>query len=153
MPANPASFVADRKGRQVDDRLQEYVNSALEAVAGGATLDQAAAQIPGARVEETTLSRTQTAGPFNQGLVAAAFRAPLNQPFEARAGDQRTRAVAIVTQIDSSAATATAEQRQAVIEGLQNDVVAALEQGLLDQYDVRVNAVLRDAALGRTEPE
>lgn len=139
--------------RQVDDRLQEYVNSALEAVADGATLDQAAAQIPGARVEETTLSRTQTAGPFNQGLVAAAFRAPLNQPFEARAGDQRTRAVAIVTQIDSSAATASAQQRQAVIEGLQNDVVAALEQGLLDQYDVRVNAVLRDAALGRTEPE
>lgn len=139
--------------RQIDDRLQDYVNTALEAIAGGATLDQAAAQIPGARVEESTLSRTQTAGPFNEGLVAAAFRAPLNQPFEARAGDQRTRAVAVVTQIDPGAATATTQQRQAVVEGLQNDVVAALERGLLDQYDVRINAALRDAALGRTELE
>lgn len=139
--------------RQIDERLEEYVLLAQARLDDGASLDEAAAEIAGARVEETTLTRTQTAGPFNQGLVAAAFRAPLNQPFQSRAGDQRTRAIAIVTYISAEAAQPGAQQRETITGELQSDIIAALEQGLLDTYDVRINAPLRDAALGRTDPQ
>ncbi|MFN3835719.1 MAG: SurA N-terminal domain-containing protein [Glycocaulis sp.] len=138
---------------QTDERLESYISQAMELISEGATLDEAASSIAGARVEETTLTRTQTAGPFNQGLVAAAFRAALNQPFEARAGDQRTRAIAIVTDISAGSQPPGTEQRRAIVEGLQGDVIAALERGLLDTYPVRVNSVLRDAALGRSDPD
>lgn len=139
--------------RQIDDRLEEFVTSAMTRIAEGASLDEAASEIAGARVEETTLMRTQTAGPFTQALVSAAFRAPLNQPFETRAGDQRTRAIAIVTDISVSQAETRSEQRRNISDALQNDVIAALERGLLDTYPVQINTALRDAALGRTDPD
>lgn len=139
--------------RQIDDRLEEFVTSAMTRIAEGASLDEAASEITGARVEETTLMRTQTAGPFTQALVSAAFRAPLNQPFETRAGDQRTRAIAIVTDISVSQAETRSEQRRNISDALQNDVIAALERGLLDTYPVQINTALRDAALGRTDPD
>lgn len=139
--------------RQIDDRLQETVTAALTRAEAGESLDAIAASIPGTRVEESTLRRTQTAGPFTQGIVTAAFRARAAVPFEARAGDQRTRAVAVVTSITPGSSDVSADVRQAIVGGYENDVVAALERALLDTYPVRINPSLRDAALGRTEPD
>ncbi|MFC4723730.1 SurA N-terminal domain-containing protein [Glycocaulis abyssi] len=137
--------------RQIDDRLQDTVTEALSRAEAGESLDAIAASIPGTRVEETTLTRGQTAGPFTQTLVNAAFRARPDTPFEARAGDQRTRTVAIVTAITPGSAELDSDARQAVIEGYESDIVIALERALLDSYDVRINTQLRDAALGRTD--
>lgn len=139
--------------RQIDDRLQETVTQALSRAEAGESLDAIAASIPGTRVEGSTLSRGQTAGPFTQALVGAAFRARENTPFEARAGDQRTRAVAIVTAITPGASELDSATRRAITEGYENDIVIALERALLDNYDVRINAQLRDAALGRSDAE
>lgn len=139
--------------RQIDDRLQETVTAALERAQAGESLDAIAASIPGTRVEETTIGRTQTAGPFTQALVGAAFTAQTDTPFESRAGDQRTRAVAVVTAINAGSGDLGAEATQTLAQGYEEDVVAALERALLDAYPVRINAQLRDAALGRTEVE
>lgn len=139
--------------RQIDDRLQETVIAALTRAEAGESLDAIAASIPGTRVEESTLRRTQTAGPFTQAFVTTAFRAPLDTPFEARAGDQRTRAIGIVTAITPGADQPTAETRQSIAQGYENDVVAALERALLDAYPVRINPAARDIALGRSELE
>ncbi|HCY56764.1 MAG TPA: hypothetical protein DF715_15030 [Oceanicaulis sp.] len=139
--------------RQIDDRLQDTVTEALSRAEAGESLDAIAASIPGTRVEETTLSRGQTAGPFTQALVGTAFRARENTPFEARAGDQRTRAVGVVTAITPGSGEPDSATRQAITEGYENDIVIALERALLDNYEVRINPELRDAALGRTETE
>lgn len=139
--------------RQIDDRLQETVTAALARAEAGESLDAIAASIPGTRVEESTLSRGQTAGPFTEGLVSSAFRARQHMPFEARAGDQRTRAVAIVTAVTAGQREPDSQVRQTIAQGYENDVVIALERALLDSYDVRINTALRDAALGRTEQE
>lgn len=139
--------------RQIDDRLEATVTDALARAQAGESLYAIAASIPGTRVEESTLTRTQTAGPFTQGLVSAAFRARPDVPFEARAGDQRTRAVAVVTAVTPGSGEPSAEARQAVIDGYENDVIIALERALLDTYTVRINPAVRDAALGRSEPD
>jgi peptidyl-prolyl cis-trans isomerase D len=137
--------------RQIDDRLQDTVTQALSRAEAGESLDAIAASIPGTRVEETTLTRGQTAGPFTQTLVNAAFRARQDTPFEARAGDQRTRAVAVVTAITPGSAELDDQTRGAITEGYENDIVIALERALLDSYEVRINTQLRDAALGRSD--
>ena len=137
--------------RQIDDRLQETVTAALTRAEAGETLDAIAASIPGTRVEESTLRREQTAGPFTEGFVSAAFRAREDEPFEARAGDQRTRAVAIVTAITPGDSEPDAEMQRELATGYENDVVIALERALMDTYEVRINPELRDAALGRSD--
>lgn len=101
--------------RQTDDRLQETVAAALTRAETGETLDAIAASIPGTRVEESTLRRDQTAGPFTEGFVRTAFRAREDEPFEARAGDQRTRAVAIVTAITPGASEPDSDMIEAGI--------------------------------------
>jgi len=137
--------------RQTDDRLQETVAAALTRAETGETLDAIAASIPGTRVEESTLRRDQTAGPFTEGFVRTAFRAREDEPFEARAGDQRTRAVAIVTAITPGASEPDSDMQRELAAGYENDVVIALERALLDTYEVRINPELRDAALGRSD--
>jgi peptidyl-prolyl cis-trans isomerase D len=99
------------------------------------------------------LGRGETAGPFNQQFSAAAFSASENEPFQARAGDQRTRAIALVTEIIAPSGDPVAPERQAAISGeLSDDLAAALESAVLASYEIRRDPLLIDQALGRADP-
>lgn len=141
--------------RQVDDRLGEIVEEAMARVDAGDSLNVVADDLgAGARVETATLLRSETAGPFNQQLVQQAFAAPQGQPFQARAGDQRTRAVAVVEDIVAPApgplpANAVSE----LSAELEADLSQALQSALLARYEVRRNPDIIDQALGRTSPQ
>lgn len=141
--------------RQVDDRLHEQVEAAMARIQAGESLNTIADELgAGARVETTTLLRSGTAGPFNQQLVQQAFAARLDQPFEARAGDQRTQAVAVVTEIIPPAeGPVPPENLQAVETALQNDLSQLIQSGLLNSYEVRRNEAVIDQALGRSAPQ
>ena len=140
--------------RQVDDQLQDLVDDALARAEAGESLDAIAADLDGARVEAATLGREETAGPFNRQLVSQAFGAAQGAPFAGRAGDQRTRAVAIVDEIIAPAERPVSPERRAALsEELENDLSAALQNALLTGYEVRQDQRLIDLALGRIDPE
>lgn len=139
--------------RQVDNQLQAVLDDALARAEAGESLDEIAAGLDGARVESTTLGRTETAGPFNRQLVAQAFGGELGQPFPARAGDQRTRAVVIVDEIIAPQERPASPERIAALnDELGGDLAAALETALLTGYEVRQDQRLIDLALGRIDP-
>lgn len=139
--------------RQVDEQLQAIVDDALARASAGESLDAIAAGLDGARVEAATLSREQTAGPFTEQLVAQAFASPQGSPFAGRAGDQRTRAVAVVDEIIAPPARPVAPETLAGLsQELENDLAAALENALLNSYDIREDQRLIDLALGRIDP-
>lgn len=139
---------------QTDERLGVIADEAVARARAGETLDAIAADIgAGARVETSTLRRTETAGPFSRNVVGAAFSVRQGEPFEARGADQRTRVVGVVTAITADEAAPDAAIRQALAEEFENDMVGALERTLIGAYDVRINEDLRDAALGRTQPD
>jgi peptidyl-prolyl cis-trans isomerase D len=139
--------------RAVDDQLQALVDDALARAEAGESLDAIAAGLDGARVESATLGRTETAGPFNRQLVGQAFGVEQGQPFPARAGDQRTRAVAVVDAVIAPQDRPVSPERLASLsEELGNDVAIALESALLTGYEVRQDQRLIDLALGRIDP-
>ena len=139
--------------RQVDDQLQSLVDDALARASAGESLDAIAADLDGARVEAATLGRGETAGPFTRQLVSQAFGAAEGAPFPARAGDQRTRAVAIVDEIIAPAGRPVSPERVAALkEELENDLAVALETALLTGYEIRQDQRLIDLALGRIDP-
>ena len=139
--------------RQVDEALQAIVDDALARAEAGESLNAIASSLDGARVESATLGRGETAGPFNRQMVSQAFNAPADTPFSARAGDQRTRAVAIVNDVIAPAPAAPGSDRQAALsEELENDVAAALQSALLSSYEIREDQRLIDLALGRIDP-
>jgi peptidyl-prolyl cis-trans isomerase D len=139
--------------RQVDNQLQALLDDALTRAEAGESLDDIAAGLEGARVESTTLGRTETAGPFNRQLVAQAFGAEQGAAFPARAGDQRTRAVAIVDAVIAPQDRPVSPERLAALSNeLGNDIAASLETALLTGYEVRQDQRLIDLALGRIDP-
>lgn len=139
--------------RQVDEQLQALVDDALARAEAGESLDSIAAGIEGARVELATLGRTETAGPFNRQLVSQAFGAEPNAPFAGRAGDQRTRAVALVDAIVApDARPVEPERADALANELASDLAIALENALVTSYEVRQDQRLIDLALGRIDP-
>ena len=142
------------RARQVDEQLTALVEDALERARGGESLNSIATSIGGgAQVEMATLGRGETAGPFTQQLVAAAFNASEGDIFQARAGDQRTRAVAVVSDVIAPGGDPVAPERRAAITGeLSDDLAAALENAVLTSYQVRRDPLLIDQALGRVEP-
>jgi peptidyl-prolyl cis-trans isomerase D len=142
------------RARQVDDALTAIVDDAMARAQGGETLEAIAQSIGGgAEVELATLGRGETAGPFNQQLVSAAFNASQGQPFEARAGDQRTRAIAIVSEVLAPAGDPVAPERRAALTSeLSDDLAAALESAVLASYEIRRDTLLIDQALGRADP-
>ena len=108
----------------------------------------------GARVEVATLLRTETAGPFSEQMVQQAFSMAEGEPFEARAGDQRTQAVAVVTEIIPPAeGPVPPENLQGVREGLEADLSQLVQSGLLNEYEIRRNPDIIDQALGRSAPQ
>lgn len=138
--------------RQVDTQLQAVLDDALARAEAGESLNDIAAGLDGARVEQATVGRSETAGPFNRQLVAQAFGAERATPFPARAGDQRTRAVVIVDQIIAPESRPAAPERVAALsEELGNDLAAAVETALLTGYEVRQDQRLIDLALGRID--
>ncbi|MGJ3230403.1 MAG: SurA N-terminal domain-containing protein [Oceanicaulis sp.] len=142
------------RARQVDDALTALVEDALDRARAGEDLADIARSIgAGAQVEMATLGRGETAGPFNRQLVGAAFNAVEGEPFEARAGDQRTRAVAVVEDVIAPGGDPVAPERRAAITGeLSDDLAAALESAVLSAYEIRRDPLLIDQALGRAEP-
>jgi len=142
------------RARQVDNALTALVDDAMVRAQGGESLEAIAATIgAGAEVEIATLGREETAGPFNEQMVAAAFNASQGQPFQARAGDQRTRAIAIVSDIIAPTGDPVAPERRATLTAeLSDDLAAALESAVLASYDVRRDTLLIDQALGRADP-
>jgi len=141
--------------RSTDEALESIAADALARVEGGESLDAIAADIGApARVEQATLGRSDTAGPFTQRLVGAAFGAAPDQPFLARAGDGTTRAIAVVTDVQRPAPGAvSADTREALVEEMQNDLFLTMREALLTEYPARTDAQLRDLALGRTQPD
>lgn len=142
------------RARQVDDALTALVEDAMTRARAGESLDAIARSIgDGAQVEMATLGRGETAGPFNQQVAEAAFSATMGQPFTARAGDQRTRAVAIVEDVLAPSGDPMAPERRAALTGeLSDDLAAALETAVLSSYEVRRDQLLIDQALGRVDP-
>lgn len=140
--------------RTMDDALGAIADTALARALAGEDLDAIAASVgESARVETTTVGRQETAGPFTAGLVNTAFNAEPGDPFLSRAGDQRTRALAVVTEVTAPEADAVqAEQREAVSTELSDDIAAALERAVLASYEIRTDPRLVDQALGRTDP-
>lgn len=139
--------------QQVDEQLQALVDDALARARAGESLDAIAADIEGARVEAATLGRSETAGPFNRQLVSQAFGAERAAPFSGRAGDQRTRAVAVVDAILApDPRPASLERAQALAGELETDLAIALESALVTTYEVRQDQRLIDLALGRIDP-
>ncbi|XBQ15944.1 MAG: SurA N-terminal domain-containing protein [Oceanicaulis sp.] len=148
-----AQATAFYRARTVDDALGEILQGALDRVEAGESLEQVAASIPGARLETSTLTRGETAGPFNRQLVQTAFAAAPGEPFEARAGDQRTRAVAIVTDVTAPTGDPIQPERMQALSGeLSDDLALALQNALLATYEVQADQRLIDLALGRTDP-
>ncbi len=140
--------------RNRDAALEAVVADALARAEAGEDLDAIAADLgSGARVEQASLTRDETAGPFSRSLVGAAFAAQPETPFAARAGDGRVRAVAVVSQISRSRALPRPEEREALQAEYQNDLAAALQAALLEEYEPSVDTRLRDLALGRTQPD
>lgn len=141
--------------RQVDDRLHEQVEAAMARVQAGESLNAIAEELgAGARVEVATLLRTETAGPFSEQMVQQAFSMAEGEPFEARAGDQRTQAVAVVTEIIPPAeGPVPPENLQGVREGLEADLSQLVQSGLLNEYEIRRNPDIIDQALGRSAPQ
>lgn len=139
--------------RQVDDRLHEQVEAAIARVEAGESLNSIADDLgAGARVETATLLRSETAGPFNQQLVQQAFGAGLDQPFETRAADQRTQAIAVVTEIiPPEAGAVTPDGAQELAIALERDLSQLIQTGLLRSYEVRRNEAVIDQAPGRSE--
>ena len=142
------------RATQVDDALTAIVEDAVARIEAGEDMDTVARSIGAdARVEMATLSRGETAGPFNRQLVSAAFNAAEGAVFQARAGDQRTRAVAVVADVLAPEGDPVAPERRAALTGeLSDDLAAALETAILTSYDVRQDPELIDQALGRTVP-
>ena len=140
--------------RTMDDALGAIADTALARALAGEDLDAIAASVgESARVETTTVGRQETAGPFTAGLAHTAFNAEPGDPFLSRAGDQRTRALAVVTEVTAPEADAVqAEQREAVSTELSDDIAAALERAVLASYEIRTDPRLVDQALGRTDP-
>lgn len=142
------------RARQVDEALTTLVEDALARIEAGESLEAVARAIGGgAQVEMATLGRGETAGPFNQQLSAAAFNAAEGEPFQARAGDQRTRAVAVVTDVIAPSGDPVAPERRNALSGeLSDDLASALENAVLNAYEIRRDPLLIDQALGRVEP-
>lgn len=140
--------------RTVDERLQVIVDDALARAEAGESLEGIAALIGGgANVEIATLGREETAGPFNRNLVSQAFGVTPGARFPARAGDQRTRAIVVVDEIIAPrTALAGPEQQTAMRQELENDIAIALQNALLEAYEVRADQRLIDQALGRIDP-
>jgi len=140
--------------RTIDDRLQSVLDEALERVRAGEDINGVADSLGApVRVEAATLNRTETAGPFNRQLVGAAFAQEKGAVFEARAGDQRTRAVVIVDDITGPRpAPMPAEARLQLAEELEDDLAASIESALLNTYDIRSDQRLIDIGLGRIDP-
>jgi peptidyl-prolyl cis-trans isomerase D len=138
--------------RTVDERLQERADEAMTRLEAGEDLNAIADSFgEGARVETATLRRSETAGPFNQDLVRRAFAAGENEVFEARAGDQRTRAVARVSEIMPPASLEpTDETRTDIAAGLESDLSQLIRTHLLTTYEIERNPTLIDQALGRS---
>ncbi|MEQ8433956.1 MAG: SurA N-terminal domain-containing protein [Oceanicaulis sp.] len=142
------------RARQVDDALTAIVEDAMARAEGGESLESIALSIGGgSEVEIATLGRGETAGPFNEQLVSAAFSASEGQPFQARAGDQRTRAIAVVSDILAPSGDPVApERRAALTTELSDDLADALESAVLASYEIRRDQLLIDQALGRADP-
>ncbi|MCW5723716.1 MAG: SurA N-terminal domain-containing protein [Maricaulaceae bacterium] len=141
--------------RQIDERLQELAVEAMERLRGGESMDAVAADIaPGARVEVASLTRSETAGPFSQEVVSAAF---MIQPGDYRAarGGERSRVVVAVDAITPAGEPAAArriELREALNEELIGDFDATLLAAMQAEYPPRVDRRLRDIALGVADP-
>lgn len=139
---------------RIDEALEARLAQARERAEAGETLNAIAEDIGGgARVETATLRRDETAGPFNAQLVAAAFGARVGALFESRAGDQRTHALAQVSQMLPGEGEVDGQTRDELRAELSQDIALALERALIGAYDVQINEELRDVALGRTEPD
>jgi len=140
--------------RAADDALGAIAEDALARAQAGEDLADIAAEIGApAVVEQATLGRADTAGPFNASLVGAAFATAPDSVFAARAGDGRTRAVAVVTEVTRPALDApSGEVAEALVAEMESDLLEALQGALLAEYPVRTDPQLRDLALGRTQP-
>ncbi|WP_083918567.1 peptidylprolyl isomerase [Woodsholea maritima] len=142
------------RARQLDEALGVIVAQAQTRINAGEDLNVIADSLgAGARVETATLTREQTAGAFNQRLVSQAFNANAHEAFEARAGDGRTRALVLVDAIlpPANASMATVN-REAMEQGLTQDIAIRFENALRNHYEPKVDTNLRDLALGRTQP-
>lgn len=140
--------------RTVDEALGVIANAALARAEAGEDFNDIANELgENASVEITTVGRGETAGIFNSQLVNSAFTVVQDRPFLARAGDQRTRAVVMVTEVTSPSNPAAASTfAEAMSTEFSDDVVVSFERGLLSSYSISEDPRLIDLALGRADP-
>tara|TARA_R110002096_G_scaffold337516_3_gene530833 strand:- start:638 stop:2572 length:1935 start_codon:yes stop_codon:yes gene_type:complete len=135
----------------VDARLEDIVNDARARAQAGEALDSIAASIPGARVEAASLTRSETAAPFGRDAISAAFFMEEGDVQRARSADNRSHLVLVLDEITSDADTSAEdlfELRSLIAEQFQADLDRSLSAALAAKYPERVDATLRDQALG-----
>lgn len=141
--------------QSVNDRLTEIAEDALERARAGESLDAIAATIPGARVEATTVTRSDTAAPFGRDAIGLAFQIDAGDFERANGADRRSHIVVTVDEViqpdtvveaDLVALADQSEQRYS------QDIDAAFVSALQARYPATVNTTLRDQVLGVTDP-
>ena len=140
--------------RTVDEQLSTLATQAFTRYEAGETLDAIAQSLgPQARVEITTVARGGSAGIFDPQMVGTAFTMVENRPFQTRVGDQRSHAIAIVTDVIGPTQTnVPAEIGTEIANEVSDDAIGVFQNGLLNSYTVRTDQRLVDLALGRIDP-
>ncbi|MBI1233265.1 MAG: hypothetical protein GC208_02035 [Alphaproteobacteria bacterium] len=141
--------------QSVDERLNELAETALDRARAGESLDAIAADIPGARVETTTITRGESAAPFGRETIGVAFQIDPGTFEHAGAADRRSHIILTVDEViapetvveaDLAALTEQSDTRYS------QDIDAAFVSALSERYPATVNTQLRDQVLGIADP-
>lgn len=141
--------------QSVDERLTELSESALARAEAGESLDAIAADIPGATVETTTVTRSDTTAPFGRDAIGLAFQLEAGDFARAGGADRRSHIVVTVdevTQPETIVEADLASYQEQTIERYSRDVDAAFVSALQERYPATINPTLRDQVLGVTDP-
>ncbi|MEN0652261.1 MULTISPECIES: peptidylprolyl isomerase [Hyphobacterium] len=141
--------------QSVDERLTALAETALDRARAGESLDAIAADIPGARVETTTVTRGESAAPFGRETIGVAFQIDPGTFEHAGAVDRRSHIILTVDEViapetvvdaDLAALTEQSDTRYS------QDIDAAFVSALSERYPATINPTLRDQVLGVNAP-
>lgn len=139
----------------VDERLNALAETALDRARAGESLDTIAADIPGARVETTTVTRGESAAPFGRETIGVAFQIDPGTFEHAGSADRRSHIILTVDEViapetvveaDLAALTDQSDTRYS------QDIDAAFVSALSERYPATINTQLRDQVLGIADP-
>lgn len=141
--------------QSVDERLNALAETALDRARAGESLDAIAADIPGARVETTTVTRGESAAPFGRETISVAFQIDPGTFEHAGSADRRSHIILTVDEViapetvveaDLAALTEQSDTRYS------QDIDAAFVSALSERYPATINTQLRDQVLGIADP-